>query len=101
MDVDWAENGSEGLEKALSGNYDVILMDLQMPVMDGYEATLELRRRGYAKPIVAVTAHAMNEDRERVIKSGFNAHLTKPIDQQMLWSSLLNLNAGTKTETVN
>jgi PAS domain S-box-containing protein len=91
-EVDLAENGCEGLEKALQGNYDVILMDLQMPIMDGYEATLELRKRGYGKPIVAVTAHAMNDDRERVMKSGFDAHLTKPIDQQALWTSLTNLN---------
>lgn len=93
VEVDWAENGCEGLEKALRGNYDVIFMDLQMPIMDGYEATLELRKRGYGKPIVAVTAHAMNEDREKVMKSGFNAHLTKPIDQQTLWNSLVDLNS--------
>jgi PAS domain S-box-containing protein len=96
VEVDWAENGCEGLRKALAGNYDVIFMDLQMPVMDGYEATLELRKRGYGKPIVAVTAHAMNEDRERVIQSGFTAHLTKPLDQHSLWKSLVNL-SGTVT----
>jgi PAS domain S-box-containing protein len=90
-EVDWAENGCEGLEKALQGNYDVILMDLQMPIMDGYEATLELRKRGYGKPIVAVTAHAMTEDRDRVMKAGFNAHLTKPIDQHSLLHSLVHL----------
>jgi PAS domain S-box-containing protein len=96
-EVDWAENGSEGLEKALQGDYDVILMDLQMPIMDGYEATLELRKRGYGKPIVAVTAHAMKEDRDKVLKFGFNAHLTKPIDQDALWTSLSSLKAGGKT----
>jgi PAS domain S-box-containing protein len=90
-EVDWAENGCEALEKALRGDYDVILMDLQMPIMDGYEATLELRKRGYGKPIVAVTAHAMNEDRERVMKAGFNAHLTKPLDQHSLLNSLAHL----------
>lgn len=93
-EVDCAENGSEGLEKALKGDYDVILMDLQMPVMDGYEATLELRKRGYCKPIVAVTAHAMQDDRERVMRSGFTAHLTKPLDKQALLKSLSILNGG-------
>ncbi|WP_141734094.1 PAS domain-containing hybrid sensor histidine kinase/response regulator [Oligoflexus tunisiensis] len=98
-EVDWAENGCEGLQKALKGDYDVILMDLQMPVMDGYEATLELRKRGYGKPIVAVTAHAMNDDKERVMQSGFPAHLTKPIDQHALWSSLVNLRGTVSAES--
>ncbi|MFW7381763.1 MAG: ATP-binding protein [Oligoflexus sp.] len=65
--VDLAENGQEGIEKALMCEYDIILMDLQMPVKDGLVATAELRHQGYCKPIVAVSAAAMVEERERAI----------------------------------
>jgi len=99
--VDCAENGREGLEKAMQGNYDIILMDLQMPVMDGYEATLELRKRGYGKPIVAVTAHAMQDDRKKVMQSGFTAYLTKPIDQETLWNGLSSLKGKMEKEEVS
>lgn len=90
-EVDIAENGNEGLIKALDGNYDAILMDLQMPVMDGYEATTELRRLGYSKPIIAITAHAMPEDKEKTMRAGFTGHLTKPVNEQTLFTSLRQL----------
>ncbi len=77
--VDIAENGQEGINKALNHDYDVVLMDLQMPVKDGLQATAELRLHGYIKPIVAVSAAAMLEERERAIKVGCDDHITKPI----------------------
>ncbi len=86
--VDTAKNGKEAVEKTLSGDYDLVLMDLQMPEMDGYEATKVLRERGYGKPIIALTAHAMKEERQRTLQSGFNDHITKPIDQAMLLRTL-------------
>ena len=84
VQVDIASNGLEGLEKAVSKNYDVILMDMQMPELDGYTATERLRQKGYTKPIIALTAHAMNEERQRTKLAGCDAHLTKPLDFEML-----------------
>jgi len=86
--VETASNGREGIEKALHGNYSLILMDLQMPVMDGHEATRELRRRGFNRPIIALTAHAMKEERKRCLESGFDDHITKPIDRDSLIHAL-------------
>ncbi len=77
---DSAENGLEGYKRALAGEYDVILMDLQMPEMDGYTATQKLRDVGYLKPIIALTAHAMSEVRDKCIQVGFTDHLPKPIN---------------------
>lgn len=88
VSVDVAGNGRDAVNKALAGNYDVILMDLQMPEMDGYEATKELRRRGFNRPIIALTAHAMKEERKRCLESGFNDHITKPIDRNLLLQTL-------------
>jgi CheY-like chemotaxis protein len=83
-----ANNGKEAVEKAMAGNFDLILMDLQMPEMDGYEATHILREKGYKKPIIALTAHAMKEERQRSLRSGFNDHITKPIDHKFLVRTL-------------
>lgn len=77
--VEIANNGAEAVFMAMHNNFDVILMDLQMPKMDGYEATRTLRESGYSGPIVALTAHAMKEDRERTKGVGCNCHLTKPL----------------------
>lgn len=81
---DLAKNGQEGVKKALENKYDIILMDLQMPVMDGYEATKLLREKNYSVPIIALTAHAMKEEREKTEQFGFNDHVTKPIDRGVL-----------------
>lgn len=83
-----AENGKEGVEKALSGNFDLVLMDIQMPVMNGHEAIAELQRHNYKVPVIALTAHALKEERERCLAEGFVAHLSKPIPRSTLLVTL-------------
>jgi CheY-like chemotaxis protein len=82
VEVEFAENGVEGITKATAtgADYDVILMDMQMPVMDGYTATKRLRQMGYEKPIVAITAHAMTEECRRVRSIGCDMHVSKPVN---------------------
>ncbi|NRR29302.1 response regulator, partial [Oxalobacteraceae bacterium] len=79
-----AENGSEAVQAALQHRYDLILMDMQMPVLDGLEATALLRAAGYQGPILALTANVLPEDVERCRASGCNEHVSKPIDFAVL-----------------
>ncbi len=88
-----ANNGREALTVMTceAGRFDLVLMDLQMPVLDGYEATRILRKEWSADqlPIIAVTAHALQEDRQHCLQVGMNDHLTKPVDQDQLYLCLL------------
>ncbi len=87
--IDFAENGLLGYRKALSGNFNVVLMDIQMPEMDGYTATQKLRESGYTKPIIALTAHAMDEVRKKCLNVGCTDHLTKPIRPKELINAVV------------
>jgi signal transduction histidine kinase/ActR/RegA family two-component response regulator len=87
--VELADNGAMGVQKVMQDMdnglvFDVILMDMQMPVMDGYEATVYLRKHDYSRPIIAVTAHALTGDREKTIKAGCDDYIAKPIDNRTL-----------------
>ncbi|KYG66847.1 hybrid sensor histidine kinase/response regulator [Bdellovibrio bacteriovorus] len=82
--VETSENGKEAVETAMKDPFDIILMDIKMPVMDGYEATAKLRESGYRKPIVALTAQASVDGQKKSVEMGFDGYLSKPVDMGML-----------------
>ncbi len=83
-----AENGQIGFEKALAGDFAIVLMDMQMPVLDGYQATRKLRDNGYAKPIIALTANAMTGDQEKCAAAGCDGFIAKPVDIDKLLATI-------------
>ena len=93
-DIQWAKNGEEivALFKEYGNEAKAILMDIKMPVMDGYEATIEIRKSSQTVPIIAVTAYAFAEDEARVLRSGFDAYVSKPINASIRDIVRLHLN---------
>jgi len=88
--IDEAVNGLDAVEKVFTGDYQLILMDIQMPEMDGITATRLIRSDPHFRdlPIIAMTAHAMAGDRERSLEAGMNDHITKPINPEVLYAAL-------------
>ncbi len=88
--VDIANNGEEAVRMLKAGDYELILMDIQMPVLDGISAAKQIRKtEGYKDiPIIAMTAHAMSGDREKSLEAGMNDHITKPIQPEILFETL-------------
>jgi two-component system, sensor histidine kinase and response regulator len=89
--VDIAVDGLEAVKKVKASSYDVVLMDIQMPQMDGFEATHEIRSHQQFQelPILALTAHAITGDREKCLAAGMNGHVAKPIDRNKLYAALV------------
>jgi signal transduction histidine kinase/DNA-binding NarL/FixJ family response regulator len=97
-DVTITDNGRDAVELALHGDFDLILMDMQMPQLDGYGAASELRLHGFARPIIALTAHAMSDDRGKCLRAGCDDYLTKPVDKDDLLLTLAAHIAGEKPQ---
>lgn len=89
LEAEIAENGQIAVDRALHESFDLVLMDMQMPELDGYGATSALREEGYTKPIIALTAHAMRGDREKCLSAGCTEFLTKPVDPVKLAETLM------------
>jgi len=100
--VDCAENGEVAVEKFKRGKYDLVLMDIQMPLMDGYTATREIRKWEAEKnvkdtPIIALTAYAYKEDKQRSLDAGCNGHLIKPIKKAVLLGAITEYTEGPRS----
>ncbi len=100
IEIDIVNNGKMAVDIFEKNKYELILMDLQMPIMDGYEATRIIREQDSNIPIIALTANAMKEDIQRTKKAGMNEHLNKPIDVKSLYDTLLKY-ISKKTDTVD
>jgi CheY-like chemotaxis protein len=100
VQVDWAMNGLEGLQKMLTGQYDLVLMDIQMPVMDGKEAMKSLQQLGISTPVYALTANVMPLDIQEYATIGFTGTLSKPLELRNLYN-VLNQHLATCDDKVN
>jgi PAS domain S-box-containing protein len=96
--VEEAENGQEAVDKVATGGFDLILMDVNMPVMDGFTAVKTLRARGVATPVVAFSANAMKGYEEEVMAAGFTGCLSKPVDIDLLIGCVAGLLGGERLE---
>lgn len=89
--VELSSDGEGAIAKALAGDYDIVLMDIEMPVLNGLEATKRLKSAGYDRPIVALTAHALGEERARCLEFGCEDYFVKPMPIDLLASSILSI----------
>lgn len=87
-DITYVESGLKAINQVRTENFDLILMDVQMPVMDGHETTEEIRRLGYSGPIIALTAHAIKSEHDRCRRAGCNEVLTKPVNRLALLETM-------------
>jgi two-component system sensor histidine kinase/response regulator len=97
--VDVAENGKEAVEAVQKRRYDLILMDIQMPEMDGYDATRHIRKAGNDLPIIAMTANAMKGDREKCLEAGMDDYLSKPVNPKELLAKIEHWAGISEAET--
>ncbi|WP_199610853.1 two-component sensor histidine kinase BarA [Flocculibacter collagenilyticus] len=90
-EVEIAHNGAEAVEKCKTTSYDIVFMDIQMPIMDGITACQKIKEASLNEetPIIAVTAHALAGEKEKMLEAGFNGYLTKPIDDEMLRQAII------------
>lgn len=88
-----AEDGQKGVQMTLTESPDLILMDMSLPVMDGWEATRQIKANEASKhiPVIGLSAHAMSGDHERAYEAGCDAYLTKPLDDELLFEKLSEL----------
>jgi signal transduction histidine kinase/CheY-like chemotaxis protein/HPt (histidine-containing phosphotransfer) domain-containing protein len=100
LSVDEAENGQLAVEKATTGEYDVILMDVQMPVMDGFTAAGILRKQGLKIPIIALTANAMKGFEAQCLEAGYSGYMSKPVNIDQLMELMAKLLGGRRAKEV-
>ncbi|WP_153557184.1 response regulator [Roseimaritima sediminicola] len=91
FDVISADGGRQGIQLASDDSPDVILMDMNMPELDGWDATRQLRQQGIDVPVIALTAHAMEGDRQRALEAGCNDYHTKPVELDVLLETIETL----------
>ena len=92
VEVDIAEDGQQAVDMVQQYSYDFVLMDCQMPIMDGYEATLNIRQILDLKnlPIIALTANVMTEDVKRIVEVGMDDYISKPVDVRQMFITIAN-----------
>jgi two-component system, cell cycle response regulator DivK len=86
-----AKDGAQGVDSALSNRPDLILMDISLPIMDGYEATHRIRQALPDLPIIGLSAHAMSGDRQKALDAGCTDYLTKPVDEDLLLEKITKI----------
>jgi len=89
IEASLANNGQEGVDAVRTNTFDLVLMDMQMPVMDGCQATVEIRKFNQQLPIIAMTANAMTVDKNKCLAAGMNGYVTKPINPEVLFNTIL------------